>query len=160
MVPPDQFQAVVAASMNLNIPYEKAQSLVEDWHRDHPIYDWRTLAQWILVGDVVYTGDRLKLDTYTAPEELEKIVALMRGENGLSIKDRRHMFKTYPKCFIGKEAVQWLMDFLGLKHDKAVRVGQRLLEWGVIHHVGDEHEFKDAYLFYRFYADESKMASE
>ena len=97
MVPPDQFQAVVAASMNLNIPYEKAQSLVEDWRRDHPIYDWRTLAQWILVGDVVYTGDRLKLDTYTAPEELEKIVALMRGENGLSIKDRRHMFKTYPK---------------------------------------------------------------
>ncbi|NJN22675.1 MAG: hypothetical protein HC812_17740, partial [Leptolyngbya sp. RL_3_1] len=30
-----------------------------------------------------------------------------------------------------------------------------LMEKGLLHHVTDEHFFKDDYLFYRFYADEA-----
>ncbi|MCG8366531.1 MAG: hypothetical protein MJA27_24755 [Pseudanabaenales cyanobacterium] len=44
-------------------------------------------------------------------------------------------------------------------HDEALRIGQLLVECGIIHHVTDEHSFKDEYLFYRFYEDEASMAT-
>ncbi|MDB9496811.1 hypothetical protein PN441_07395 [Spirulina major CS-329] len=31
---------------------------------------------------------------------------------------------------------------------------QILIEQGIMHHVNDEHSFKDTYLSYRFFADE------
>lgn len=38
--------------------------------------------------------------------------------------------------------------------EEAILMGQLMLEQGIIHHVLDEHNFKDEPLFYRFYNDE------
>ena len=39
---------------------------------------------------------------------LDTLVAEMK--NDIEIKDRRYNFKTYKKCFLGNEAVDWLLQ--------------------------------------------------
>ena len=78
----------------------------------------------------------------------------MRGPKGLDICDRRFRTTLYPQCFVGQEAVNWIVKTQKATRDEAVKLGQVLLAKGVIHHVTDEHAFKDEYLFYRFYVDE------
>jgi hypothetical protein len=85
---------------------------------------------------------------------VDGLIAEMRGANGLAIQDRRHLLSTYPKCFVGTEAVEWLMRARDLTRDEAVHLGQTLVDRGIIHHVLDEHPFRDGHYFYRFYADE------
>jgi hypothetical protein len=68
--------------------------------------------------------------------------------------DRRHLLNLYPKCFIGHEAVRWMVRDSGLTRDEALMLGRILVERRIIHHVLDEHGFEDANYFYRFYADE------
>ena len=84
------------------------------------------------------------------------IVAKMRGEDGLKIKTRRHKLKLYPHCFLGNEAVDWLVAYFNIPRQKAVIIGQNLVTKKIIHHVLDEHFFKDEPLLYRFYQDEDK----
>ena len=85
---------------------------------------------------------------------LEQLVAKMRNVGGIRIEDRRYKLRVYPRCFVGSEAVIWLMESLKLSHENAIRLGQRLVDEKWIHHVADDHSFKDEYLFYRFYWDE------
>jgi len=87
--------------------------------------------------------------------DIEKVAARMRGEGGVKIKDRRYRLNVYPSCFVGSEAVSWLVECYGCTRDEAVALGKRLGDRGIIHHVADEHPFQDKYLFYRFYADET-----
>ncbi|MDJ0572876.1 MAG: mechanosensitive ion channel [Pleurocapsa sp. MO_192.B19] len=86
--------------------------------------------------------------------DLEKLVITMRSDNGLDIKDRRYNFNFYPACFVGSEAVCWLIETQNYQQEEAIEIGQILIEKGIIHHVIDEHPFKDGYFFYRFYMDE------
>lgn len=86
--------------------------------------------------------------------DLAELVAQMRGEQGLDIQDRRHRLNIYPQCFVGSEAVIWLMKTQRATRKEATRIGQLLVQKRIIHHVLDEHPFDDAYLFYRFYEDE------
>lgn len=87
---------------------------------------------------------------------LEKLAEKMRGEKGLSIKTRRYKLKLYHHCFVGKEAVDWLVESLKISREKAVKLGQQLVKEKFIHHVKDEHNFEDGELYYRFYEDEDK----
>lgn len=91
---------------------------------------------------------------------LDDLVAQMRGEQGLEIQDRRHRLNLYPQCFIGSEAVAWLMRTQRATRQEAIRIGRLLIQKRIIHHVLDEHPFDDAYLFYRFYEDEPLPPSE
>ena len=84
------------------------------------------------------------------------IVSKMRGQDGLKIKTRRHKLRLYHHCFLGNEAVDWLVGHLNIPREKAVLIGQNLVTKKIIHHVLDEHFFKDEPLFYRFYQDEDK----
>jgi small-conductance mechanosensitive channel len=86
--------------------------------------------------------------------ELAALVERMRGPQGVAIQDRRHLLKTYPRTFIGSEAVAWLRRHANLTRCEALAVGRLLVERRVLHHVLDEHDFEDAAFFYRFYADE------
>lgn len=73
------------------------------------------------------------------------------------IQDRTYGFpsKSYPKCFVGSEAVaQLVKEGIALDAEDAVRIGNMLLDAGVFHHVLDEHAFKNEKLFYRFISDE------
>jgi small-conductance mechanosensitive channel len=92
-------------------------------------------------------------DEWTA-KELEALVGRMRGPGGLAICDRRHRLRTYARSFVGREAVRWLMEHEGLAREDALALGRRLVAQGIIHHVLDEHDFRDAALYYRFRSDE------
>ena len=91
------------------------------------------------------------------------------------IKDRKYHLKTYKKCFVGKEFVDWLIANGDVpSRDEGVKEGRELLEAGVIHHgkqernprsihfppnfrtVCDDHHFRDEHLFYRFKNDETE----
>ncbi|MGD1855314.1 MAG: mechanosensitive ion channel domain-containing protein [Leptolyngbyaceae cyanobacterium] len=85
---------------------------------------------------------------------LERLVQQMRSEGGVDIRNRRFRLTAYSSCFVGSEAVTWLAKTQNATREAAVRIGQTLVEEGILHHVTDEHPFKDEYLFYRFYEDE------
>lgn len=85
---------------------------------------------------------------------LEKLVTKMRDIGGIKIKNRNYKLKTYRKCFVGNEAVEWLRENLDLSTEQAVRLGQRLIDEKWIHHVVDQQKFANEFLFYRFYWDE------
>ena len=87
-------------------------------------------------------------------ENLAGLVARMRAAGGVPIADRRHRLRLYPRCFVGADAIAWLVENEGLRHDEAVAVGELMVERNLLHHVLDEHTFRDGNLFYRFRADD------
>ncbi len=87
----------------------------------------------------------------------QDLVERLRGNNGITIKDRWFRLKLYPECFIGSDLVLWLRANLGVSEQEAIEIGQVLIDQGLIHHVVDEHPFRNTYYFYRFYADEGKQ---
>lgn len=86
--------------------------------------------------------------------DIEALITAMRGSGGIEIKDRRYRLNLYPDCFVGAEAVEWMMQTQSCTREEAIELGQIFMEREIIHHVTDEHGFKDEYLFYRFYCDE------
>jgi len=82
--------------------------------------------------------------------DLEDLVRRMRGPEGVAVQDRKHLLRSYPSCFIGSEAVDWLVRSEGLARGDATALGELLVERGAIRHVLDEHGFEDAGYFYRF----------
>jgi small-conductance mechanosensitive channel len=92
-------------------------------------------------------------DIESAPwtdEELGALVDRMRQPGGVVVADRRYLLTNYPSCFVGREAVDWMVHSLEVSRDDARVLGQMMLERGFIHHVLDEHDFKDGRFFYRF----------
>ncbi|XP_054718536.1 rap guanine nucleotide exchange factor 4-like isoform X2 [Uloborus diversus] len=79
------------------------------------------------------------------------------------IRDRKHNMRTFRKCLVGSEMVDWLMQqgapYVRI-HSRAQAVGmwQALMEEGVLAHVTNEHQFKDKYLFYRFREDQQESS--
>ncbi len=97
-------------------------------------------------------------DGDSRPElDLEVVAAAMRGIDGVSICSRRYRLQLYRACFIGHDAVDWLVQQYDISRPEAVEIGQSMLERGIIHHVLDQHQFADSHLFYRFYSDELKL---
>ena len=106
--------------------------------------------------------------THDTPEEvdialerssLEELAAQIRS--AVDIRNRRYGFppRTYANCFVGEEAVQKLVDEeIASDAADAVRLGNLLLNAGLLHHVQNAHPFENAYLFYRFAADEDHGA--
>ncbi len=42
---------------------------------------------------------------------------------------------------------------------EAIQIGEMLIARQIVHHVHDDRNFKDEYLFYRFYIDETQEAT-
>ncbi|XP_060785998.1 rap guanine nucleotide exchange factor 4 isoform X3 [Neoarius graeffei] len=76
------------------------------------------------------------------------------------IRDRKYHLKTYKRCCVGTELVDWQMQQSSCVHTRVQAVGmwQVLLEEGVLNHVDQELNFQDKYLFYRFLDDEQDDA--
>ena len=94
------------------------------------------------------------LEDELAKIDIEELVQGMRESEGVEIKDRYYRRNLYPACFIGAEAVEWLMQKQNCTWEVAIALGELLITRKIIHHVTDQHPFRDDYLFYRFYADE------
>jgi len=90
--------------------------------------------------------------------ELESLVERLRAPGGISIRERRYRLRSYPRAFIGSEAVSWLVEHEDLTREGALELGRRLVTEGLLHHVLDEHDFRDGHFFYRFRTDEAEAA--
>jgi len=105
--------------------------------------------------------DRFDTAADWSDAEVAAAAGRMRAPGGVEIRDRRHLLTTYRRCFVGSEAVSWLVRAERLTRSQARELGQRMLDLGLLHHVLDEHGFRDAALFYRFRAGEaSAVASD
>lgn len=82
--------------------------------------------------------------------DLSAVAETIRGPKGFVIEDRTYHGKTYPQCFVGTEAVDWLKKNHRLTRAEAVAVGQELLGLHVFRHVIDGHAFADWPYFYHF----------
>lgn len=67
----------------------------------------------------------------------------------LDIQDRSYRLQTYPKCFVGSDAVAWIARRYHRSIPEAVEVGQALGKLGLLVHVAQEHPLLDDHLFYR-----------
>ena len=76
--------------------------------------------------------------------------ALASLEQGLSIEDRSFHAKTYPRCWIGSDAVDLLVSRHSLERHQAWIVLHRLMQFGVFDHAVHERPFIDGHFFYRF----------
>lgn len=73
-------------------------------------------------------------------------------ENGVDIQDRTYHFQTYPRCFIARDAVEVVLRMqLAVDREDAVELMlQANKECHAFEHVTRDHDFQDAYLFFRF----------
>lgn len=101
----------------------------------------------------------------------------LKNESGL-VADRKYHFSTYRKCMVrvwsrggrhfccrdrhgavvrqvGSDVVRWLLaNKLASDVPQAVQLGQRMVSGNLLHHVTDDHDFKNENLFYRFRSDD------
>jgi hypothetical protein len=72
----------------------------------------------------------------------------------VEVKDRKYHMKTYNNCFVGSEAIDFLMGYLQLPSRKeALKIAQQMnSQLNFCEHVSHDHDdqIQDAYLFYRF----------
>jgi EAL domain-containing protein (putative c-di-GMP-specific phosphodiesterase class I) len=118
------------------------------WARPMPLADYE---RWLVKRDDVL-AQRLE-PAASGPgldAESRALWDAMRGPGGLEVRDRVWHARQWPRCFVGREAVDWIASQLGVNRATALRMGRRLAAFGLIRHVADEHDFRDARLFYRF----------
>jgi len=66
-----------------------------------------------------------------------------------------YRFFTYKACFVASEAIDWLIGAgRAAGRDEAVQLGRLLQASGYIHHVVDDHDFRDTFLYFRFFCGE------
>lgn len=123
---------------------------------------WRTGRIHHVLRQAAFADEHLYFRFSGRRSELERVdlvqaAAGMRGRGGVAIAERTYLAKVYPRCFVGEDAVRWLMGRYGLPLGAAETIGQRLLDLGVFHHVVDEHGFVESKFFYRFRADEETI---
>lgn len=76
-------------------------------------------------------------------EELDLDVTQLASQfkTHVTIKDRRYRLQTYKQCFVGSEAVQWLVTSgTAETREDAVKLGLVLQEAGLIEHCTRDHE--------------------
>eukprot|EP01084_Bolivina_argentea_P200682 343140_1 len=72
-------------------------------------------------------------------------------KKGFDIKDRKYRFKMYSQCFIGEDAVTWMIkNKIAQSRNEAVEMGQLLMNNNIIQHVTQSHQFRDDKKFYEF----------
>jgi len=94
---------------------------------------------------------KLRKDTLTGDQVRAVAYAASDPTNGVPLKTRKHVMRTFKNCFFGKELVSWLVN-QGYcdSRDDGVAVGRELLGQNFIMHVTNEHNLKDENLLYKF----------
>lgn len=95
---------------------------------------------------------RTGTSTAAARLNLGLISQQLSAKAGVAVKDRLYHGTSYPACFVGSEAVDWLSTSQRLKRHQAEIVLNRLHRLNLIEHVTQEHAVRDGFFFYRFVA--------
>jgi potassium efflux system protein len=84
----------------------------------------------------------VEIQTAIDIKNLEAIAARFR--DGVEIKDRRYRFVRYRNCFVGSEAVDFMIHHrLASTRDAAVVLGRSIMkEIGSFEHVTRDHPFQ------------------
>ena len=79
---------------------------------------------------------------------------------GVNVADRKFRLTTYKDCFVGSEAVDYMVaSGMAESRDDAVQLGQTLAsDFYLFEHVTRDHPFMDDFKFYRF-VDEAERGS-
>ncbi|CAB9523824.1 DEP domain-containing mTOR-interacting protein [Seminavis robusta] len=80
------------------------------------------------------------------------LLEVMRAfQRGIQVADRTYRLVTYPQCFVGTEAVDFLVQYkFAHSRQQAVQLARQLAEkYELFQHVTGQHEFKDEYIFYK-----------
>eukprot|EP00127_Corallochytrium_limacisporum_P003183 Clim_evm32s147 gene=Clim_evmTU32s147 len=107
-------------------------------------------------GEVSDTGAETVTPEYTLAELARNM------KNFIEIKDRRNKTRTkmYEGCFLGKDAVKWMLRHHYASNEMAaVRLGNALMLGGFIQHVSDKRNFENSGVFYRFVEDDDDTES-
>jgi len=109
------------------------------------MFDW---VQTLRTTKSVYCTDNTAGKS-SSECDVKQIVSKLSTE--VSLQKRKLNTKTFVNCFVGAEAVDWMVDKLGLKSRReAVDLGKKLLSDGYIHSVVHGETFSDEYCFYQF----------
>jgi Domain found in Dishevelled, Egl-10, and Pleckstrin (DEP) len=85
---------------------------------------------------------------------LAQLVQEMRSPKGVKIENRSQSFRLpYPRCFIGREAVDWISARLSIDRLQAVMLGQKLIDDNWAKNLSNQQPFEDGDLFYQFCMD-------
>ena len=159
----------IAASLyrhNIEIPFPqrdfhlrspKVEQMIEVWLKKQgisPLKSTKCKQEDMEVMKEDRDSFLMYLEDKLTEQEIDNLVGKIRSENGVQIKNLRYRLNTYNSCFIGQELVDWLVTNYDYSREEATELGQILVEKKIIHHVTDEHPFRDEYFFYRFYVDE------
>lgn len=82
--------------------------------------------------------------------DLGTVLAALHGRDGVDIGDRLYLGKTYRACWVGSDAVDWLVKRHSMTRTDAWLVLHRLMQFGVFEHVTNERPMIDGAFFYRF----------
>ena len=136
--------AVTWLARELDVPRELAVAKAQALQAAGLIYH--------VVREQVFSDGNLyfRIAQLPARWDIESFYALIRRPSGFRVADRPYLGGVYSNCFVGSEAVAWMIDH-GFTMNEAMSVGQRLMDASLIHHVVNEHSFKSKELYYRFY---------
>ncbi|KAL4235616.1 hypothetical protein ACF0H5_004011 [Mactra antiquata] len=95
-------------------------------------------------------------DIECEPDEYAALVKDLR-KSGL-IRDHRSVFKTYKNSFIGKEFVDWVVKTKELDRDRAIEMGQALIDRHFGHQLKKQETFQDADVYYKLIEDDDSDA--
>ena len=97
-------------------------------------------------------GENLSVHSVETIDSVDLLQWARQLEESLQVKDRKYHFRVYKRCFLGKEAVDYLVQS-GLASNRlhAVELGREFSRrLNLLEHVCRDHDFKDEELFYRF----------
>ena len=118
------------------LPIKQSIALVEDWLVTHPQASRLTLYKLLAAGKVTFKNETLFDIPELSKEAANALAQKMQGDNGIKIQDRWYNLKHYPQCFVGSEAVDWLMQNEdNITRDEAIALGRSLVKYNLIHHV-------------------------
>jgi hypothetical protein len=137
---------------DLHVRWPTLERVVEGWARKHlPDADREGAAgpePLPLEGSEEDLAERGPEDW--SDDEVRAWAERMRGPRGVPVEDRRWLLTVHRGCFVGSEAVDWLVRAAGLTRPEAIAVGGRMVGLGLVRHVLDEHGFHDGRFYYRF----------
>jgi hypothetical protein len=143
-------------------PLAQRQSAIIEMRRSY--LDPEPAIACLLVedGDIVtiwYEDRHILKSVETSAEivkyfNLNELVEQMRSPQGVKIETRAQSFRLpYKRCFVGREAVDWISSRLSIGRTEAVSLGQRLMDAKLLTNLSDRQPFLDADLFYQFQLD-------
>ena len=143
-------------------PQQQRQSAITEMRRCYLDPEPAVACLLVEAGEVVtiWYEDRHIVKVVESPQDLiayfnlAQLVQEMRSPHGIKIENRSQSFRLpYLRCFIGREAVDWMCNRLAINRLQSVELGRRLISDNWLINLSNQQPFEDNDLFYQFCMD-------